>query len=329
MPTSRDCQAATPRPPGRYLIFFLFSTSQELATLAVVQQATLATGVFLLAGLTLTVYLISLRVLRPVRAARLAAEQLASGHLEDRMAVVGTEDLAGLARSMNHMAEELDKKITQLQNLSLVQQRFVSDVSHELRTPLTTIRMAAEVLHSHRDEFDAVSSRSTELLSAELDRFEGLLTDLLEISRFDAGAAQLAIDDVDLTVLAGEELAALQRLADRTGTRLTPRLREVRREVDGRRIRRVLRNLITNAIESTTSDHRLRPRQPGRGRDKLTDHGVGFTAEEARQVFTGSGEPIRPADAVGGTGLGLSISRTPAARRLARRGSPAPGLSSV
>ncbi len=212
--------AADLEAPGQepYPIFFLFSTSQERQTLAVVQQATLATGVFLLAGLTITVYLISLLVLRPVRAARLAAERLAAGHLDDRMAVVGTEDLAGLARSMNHMAEELDKKITQLQNLSLVQQRFVSDVSHELRTPLTTIRMAAEVLHAHRAAFDPASGRSSELLSAELDRFEELLTDLLEISRFDAGAAELALDDIDLSILTGEEVAALQRFAEQSGT---------------------------------------------------------------------------------------------------------------
>jgi two-component system sensor histidine kinase MtrB len=299
--------------PGQspYPVFFIFSTSQEQRTLAVVQQAALATGVFLLAGLTATVYLISLQVLRPVRAARLAAESLAAGHLEDRMDVVGTEDLAGLARSMNHMAEELDKKITQLENLSLVQQRFVSDVSHELRTPLTTIRMAAEVLHSHRQAFDAASGRSSELLSAELDRFEELLTDLLEISRFDAGAAQLALDDVDLAVLVGEEVDALQRLAEGTGSvmRLDADGPCVA-EIDSRRIRRILRNLITNAIEH------------GEGRPivvhvrgdetsvaiAVRDHGVGFSAAEAGQVFSRfwRADPSR-ARRVGGTGLGLSI----------------------
>ncbi len=305
--------AATLDAPGQapYPIFFLFSTSQEQRTLAVVQQAALATGVFLLAGLTATVYLISLQVLRPVRAARLAAESLAAGHLEDRMAVVGTEDLAGLARSMNHMAEELDKKITELQHLSLVQQRFVSDVSHELRTPLTTIRMAAEVLHAHRSAFDAASGRSSELLSAELDRFEELLTDLLEISRFDAGAAELALDDIDLTVLTGEEVAALQRLAEEFGTVMTldadgPCVAEV----DGRRIRRILRNLITNAIEHGEG----RPITVHvRGYDQavaiaVRDHGVGFSAVEAGQVFDRfwRADPSR-GRRVGGTGLGLSI----------------------
>ncbi len=305
--------AANLDAPGQapYPVFFLFSTSQERQTLAVVQQATLATGLFLLAGLTVTVYLVSLQVLSPVRAARLAAERLAAGHLDDRMDVVGTEDLASLARSMNHMAEELDRRLTELQNLSRVQQRFVSDVSHELRTPLTTIRMAAEVLHAHRGQFDAASGRSSELLSAELDRFEELLTDLLEISRFDAGAAELALDDIDLSGLAGEEVAALQRLAQEFGTRMTlDTIGQCVAEVDGRRIRRILRNLITNAIEH------------GEGRPivvhvrgdadavaiAVRDHGVGFTPAEAGQVFNRfwRADPSR-GRRVGGTGLGLSI----------------------
>lgn len=305
--------AANLDAPGQepYPIFFLFSTTQEENTLAVVQQATLATGVFLLAGLTATVYLISLQVLRPVRAARLAAESLAAGHLEDRMDVVGTEDLAGLARSMNHMAEELDKKITQLQNLSLVQQRFVSDVSHELRTPMTTIRMAAEVLHAHRASFDAASGRSSELLSAELDRFEELLTELLEISRFDAGAAELALDDVDLVVLTHDEVDALQRLAEEAGSVMTLDAdAKCLAEIDGRRIRRILRNLITNAIEHGEG----RPITVHvRGDESavaiaVRDHGVGFSAAEAGQVFNRfwRADPSR-GRRVGGTGLGLSI----------------------
>ncbi len=294
-----------------YPIFFVFPTDQELRTLAVVQQATLATGVFLLAGLTVTVYLISLQVIRPVRAARRAAERLAAGHLDDRMAVMGTEDLASLATSMNHMAQELAKKITQLQNLSLLQQRFVSDVSHELRTPLTTIRMAAEVLHANRARFDPPTARSAELLSAELDRFEALLTDLLEISRFDAGAAELSADEVDLTQLVAEEIDALGPLAVRSQTEVILHATGAcLAEVDGRRIRRIVRNLITNALEH------------GEGRPVIVhvcgdedavaiavrDHGVGFPAADAQQVFSRfwRADPAR-ARRVGGTGLGLSI----------------------
>ena len=228
------------------------------------------------------------------------------------MAVVGTEDLAGLARSMNHMAAELDKKLTELQNLSMVQQRFVSDVSHELRTPLTTIRMAGEVLHSHRDEFDAASRRSSELLSAEVDRFEELLTELLEISRFDAGAAELSLDEVDLASLAQDEVNSLEPLAEQSGTRIGLLVDGACvAEVDSRRIRRILRNLITNAIEHGER----RPITVTVSGDEaavaiaVRDHGVGMTAAETRQVFDRfwRADPSR-GRRVGGTGLGLSIS---------------------
>ena len=96
------------------------------------------------------------------------------------------------------MASSLQRQIRQLEDLSRVQRRFVSDVSHELRTPLTTVRMAADVLHEAREDFDPATARSAELLQTQLDRFEALLTDLLEISRYDAGAAVLDVEPVDL-----------------------------------------------------------------------------------------------------------------------------------
>jgi len=295
----------------RYPVFFLFSTAQEQQTLQIVQQATLATGFFLLVGLSLTVYLIARQVLRPVRAARLAAERMAAGHLDARMDVVGTEDLASLATSMNHMATELDRKLTQLQDLSLVQQRFVSDVSHELRTPLTTIRMAADVLHANREDFDAPTARSAELLAAELDRFEDMLTDLLEISRFDAGAAELSLDEVDLTQLVSAELAAVEPLAAEFGAVVTlDAPRPCRAEADPRRIRRIVRNLITNAIEHSEG----RPiavhvrSAPDAVAVAVRDHGVGLDDEQAQYVFDRfwRADPAR-GRRVGGTGLGLSI----------------------
>ena len=177
---------------GRYQIYLMFPLTQEVATLVVLRYAVVTTGAILVILLTFIAALVSRQVVTPVRAARRAAESLASGNLRDRMKVRGQDDLARLATSMNYMASELEKQINTLEELSAVQQRFVSDVSHELRTPLTTVRMAAEVLYEARDDFDPVAARSAELLQNELDRFEALLSDLLEISRFDAGAAQLS-----------------------------------------------------------------------------------------------------------------------------------------
>ena len=304
--------SALSAPGGlRYPVYFLFTQQPEADTLAVVQRATAVAGMIVLIGVVATVWLIALQVLRPIRAARLAAERLAAGHLDDRMAVRGTEDLAGLARSMNHMATELDRKITELEDLSQVQQQFVSDVSHELRTPLTTVRMAADVLHGQREEFDPLAARSAELLSAELDRFEELLTDLLEISRFDAGAAELSLDEVDLSQLAAEELIAQEPLAGRYDTPLELDAPDrCVATVDPRRIRRILRNLITNAIEHgegrAVSVH---VRADGDAvAVAVRDHGVGFSAAEAHQVFNRfwRADPARRRT-VGGSGLGLAI----------------------
>ena len=130
---------------------------------------------------------------------------------------------------MNYMASELEKQINTLEELSAVQQRFVSDVSHELRTPLTTVRMASEVLYEARDEFDPVAARSAELLQNELDRFEALLSDLLEISRFDAGAAQLNVEEVDLRDLVRRVVEANERLAESNHTEVNVHERARRR----------------------------------------------------------------------------------------------------
>jgi two-component system sensor histidine kinase MtrB len=211
------------------------------------------------------------------------------------------------------MAANLQRQIGRLEELSRVQQRFVSDVSHELRTPLTTVRMAADVLHESREDFDPVVRRSAELLQAQLDRFEVLLTDLLEISRFDAGAAVLNAEPHDIRDLVHKVVDVAMPLAERKGSHvvLDLPLEPCVAEVDARRIERVLRNLVVNAVEH------------GEGRDvfvrvrcdenavavAVRDHGVGLKPGEASLVFHRfwRADPAR-ARSTGGTGLGLSIS---------------------
>ncbi len=296
---------------GRYQMYMIFPLTQEVTTLEVLRTAVVTTGIILVILLTFIAALVSRQVVTPVRAARQAAESLASGNLHDRMQVRGTDDLARLATSMNYMASELEKQITTLEELSAVQQRFVSDVSHELRTPLTTVRMAAEVLHDSREDFDPIAARSAELLQAELDRFEALLTDLLEISRFDAGAAELSLATVDLRDIVARVVNAYAPLAERNSTLVLVRAPEpATAEVDARRIERILRNLVVNAIEHSESQ----PIDIWVESDDdavaiaVRDHGVGFEAGQAKQVFHRfwRADPAR-ARMVGGTGLGLSI----------------------
>ena len=172
-------------------LYYAFPFAQEDESLSLIRSTVIISGI----ALTLFVVGIGVMVTRlvvdPVRRAAGTAQRLAEGQLEQRMTVRGEDDLARLATSFNAMADSLQRQITQLEGLSQLQQRFTSDVSHELRTPLTTVQMAADVLHDARGDFPPHVARSAELLRAELDRFEGLLTDLLEISRYDAGAAVL------------------------------------------------------------------------------------------------------------------------------------------
>jgi two-component system sensor histidine kinase MtrB len=296
---------------GRYQIYLMFPLTQEVATLMVLRYAVVTTGAILVILLTFIAALVSRQVVTPVRAARRAAESLASGNLRDRMKVRGQDDLARLATSMNYMASELEKQINTLEELSAVQQRFVSDVSHELRTPLTTIRMASEVLYEARDDFDPVAARSAELLQNELDRFEALLSDLLEISRFDAGAAQLNLEEVDLRDLVRRVVEANDRLAETNHTVVNVHESgEAKAEVDARRIERILRNLLVNAIEHSEGHpiDILIESDDAAVAIAVRDHGVGFEASQARQVFHRfwRGDAAR-ARTVGGTGLGLAI----------------------
>ncbi len=295
----------------RFPVYYIFPMTSEVATLDALRDAVLTTGAAILAALTLIAYLVTVQVVRPVRRASQTALRLASGNLDERMAVRGTDDIASLAVSMNQMADDLQERIRELETLSLVQRRFVSDVSHELRTPLTTIKMAADVLHEKRSSFEPVTARTAELMSTEIDRFDEMLSDLLEISRFDAGAATLTLDEVDLTQLVSSEVEAQRAFAESQDTQLLFEADgPATAQVDARRIRRILRNLIVNAIEHGEQ----RPVEVHVASDDtavavtVRDRGVGFSAAQSAQVFERfwRADPSRTR-IIGGSGLGLSI----------------------
>lgn len=161
---------------------------------------------------------VSRTVVRPVADAAYVSERIAAGDLDRRMRVIGEDEVARLGTAFNHMAASLQDQITQLNQLSAMQQRFVSDVSHELRTPLTTVRMAAEVIHDARESFDPLTSRSAELMYNQIERFQNLLNDLLEVSRFDAGVAVLDRESTDLNVIARKVIDTATPVADEYGS---------------------------------------------------------------------------------------------------------------
>ena len=302
----------TPDDSGDYALYYLYPFAEEERTLGLVAQAVLLSGVVLMLLVAGVAWLVTRQVVTPVRLARRIAERLASGRLEERMQVRGKDDIARLGQSFNQMAGSLQRQIRQLEELSRLQHRFVSDVSHELRTPLTTVRMAADVLHEARPGFDPAAGRSAELLQAELDRFEALLADLLEISRFDAGAARLDITDVDLGELARREVDAQRAVARQGGVQLdvVAPVEPVMAQADPRRIERVMRNLLANAIAHARSRRVevIVAADDEAAALAVRDHGSGLHPGEAALVFNRfwRGDPAR-ARRGGGTGLGLAI----------------------
>jgi two-component system, OmpR family, sensor histidine kinase MtrB len=297
---------------GAYELYYLFPLDSVQQTLDLVQRALAVVGIVLVLLLGAIAWLVTRQVVNPVRVAARTAERFSAGRLEERMAVVGDDDLARLAASFNHMAGSLQRQISQLEDLSRVQRRFVSDVSHELRTPLTTVRMAADVLHDSRGEFESATARAAELLQTQLDRFEALLTDLLEISRFDAGAAVLEPEPVDVRDVVRRVVEAAEPLAERRETRIRTLLPTVPClvEADARRLERIVRNLVVNAIEH--GEGRSIEVRVAADADAVAvgvrDHGVGLRPGEAALVFNRfwRADPAR-ARTSGGTGLGLAI----------------------
>ena len=296
-----------------YELYYLFPLTQEQQTLDLVRGAVLVTGTLLIVLLVVIAALVTRQVVSPVRAAARTASRLSQGALSERMRVRGQDDLARLAASFNEMATSLQRKIKELESLSSLQQQFVSDVSHELRTPLTTVRMAADVMFEERASFDPPTARAVELLQTQLDRFEALLVDLLEISRFDAGAVVLESEAFDLNQLVARIATSSAPLAERCGTSI--RVQQAGGPVmvagDARRIDRVMRNLIGNAIEHGNAegiDIAIGANDEAAA-VTVRDFGVGLRPGEAALVFNRfwRADPAR-ARSTGGTGLGLAIS---------------------
>ncbi|GAA4348790.1 MtrAB system histidine kinase MtrB [Microbacterium rhizosphaerae] len=298
---------------GPYELYLAYDLGGASQTLSFVQGTLWVVGIALIVLIGAIAWFVLRSLTAPIGAAAETSAKLAAGDFSERLPVRGEDELATLGRSFNAMADSIESQIKELADLSLVQQRFVSDVSHELRTPLTTIRLASDMLNDRRDDFDPATARAAELLQAQVQRFETLLTDLLEISRYDAGSVQLELEPTSLAHLAEDVIGSMSQLAEQHGTtvRLVAPGGYSPVDMDPRRIRRIVRNLIGNAIEH------------GEGRPivvtvdsnqqavalSVRDFGLGMTPEQAERAFDRfwRADPSRTRT-IGGTGLGLSIS---------------------
>lgn len=303
-----------PSSAGRYELYIGYSLADAEGTLQFVQQVLGIAGLILILLVGGVAWIVVRLVVAPVRVAALTSQRLAAGDFEVRIPEKGEDVIATLARSFNGMADSLQAQISELATLSRVQQRFVSDVSHELRTPLTTMKLAGDVLFDQRDEFPPVAERTTELLHGQIERFETLLADLLEISRHDAGSVTLELEPTNLVSLAGDEIAGMQGLAEANGSSLTLSAPGgyFDAEMDPRRIRRILRNLLGNAIEHGSGHEIVVTVDSNQTAVALAvrDYGHGMTGDEVVRVFDRfwRADPSRKRT-LGGTGLGLAIAQ--------------------
>jgi two-component system sensor histidine kinase MtrB len=297
---------------GRYEMYLLFPLTNQNKTLTLISRSIIIVDIALVFLIGLITWLVTRQVVRPVREAARVAEQFTSGDLNQRMQVNRQDEIATLGNSFNEMADSIQQQITRLENLSRVQQRFVSDVSHELRTPLTTLRMASEIIYSSRDRFDPQVARSAELLVGNIERFERLLEDLLEVSRFDAEVAILEPADFNLISLINRSVEDLELVAKENGTKIvfTPDTQDLLITADARRVERILRNLLNNAIDHADSKpiHIYLEYNDNDVAVAVRDHGVGIDENSLLRVFDRfwRADPSR-SRVRGGTGLGLSI----------------------
>lgn len=298
---------------GAHELYFVYSLADEQANLNLVMQVLGGGGIALLLLVGAMTWVVVYSVLVPVRRTVRTAERLAAGDLNARVLSQGQDEMAQLADSFNKMAGSLQSKIDTLGQMSRLQQRFVSDVSHELRTPLTTMRIADDVIFDARGALDPAALRSAELLHDQIERFDAMLADLLEISRIDSGSARLSFETADINILARRVAQDASSLAEKVGCEVVLDLPPYpcTAELDTRRVTRIIRNLVVNAIEHSEGNPVVITTDTSETAVSLrvSDHGVGMSPEVTSRVFDRfyRADTAR-ARTTGGTGLGLAIS---------------------
>ena len=295
---------------GNYELYLVYDLQGEQDTLDFVQRTLIFGGFFSVFLIGLVSLFVTNWLVRPVRLVAQVSETIAGGDLSRRIPERGQDIIAVLAHSFNRMAEDLETQIKRLKQLSTMQQRFVSDVSHEMKTPLTVIKLSLNRLGERKNSLDEPTAALVERLDRQVFKFETLLAGLLEMSRFDAGVAKLELEPRDVREVAGEALVGIQPLADERGCRLMVDLQEANceAEIDGRRIERIISNLLSNAIIHSGSKDILVAVAANKDAVavSVTDYGVGMSAEQSQHVFDRfyRADPSRTKE---GTGLGMAI----------------------
>ncbi|MFF5565614.1 sensor histidine kinase [Streptomyces sp. NPDC012623] len=267
-------------------------------------------------GLAVVLALLAARgVLRPVRELRRAAGSMAEGRFDTRLAVHGSDELADLSQTFNETASALDRSVAELRRMEARARAFAADVSHELRTPLAAMSAVTEVLDEDARHLDPDTATAVRLISRETGKLSRLVDDLMEVSRFDAGAAELRLDEIDLA----ESLTRTLASRGWTGTVETdlPPPDALRVRADPRRLDVVVANLVANALRHGAPPVRVRlyaaPGEPGdataRAVVEVADHGPGIPVDVLPHVFERFYKSDTARTRTEGSGLGLAIAR--------------------
>ncbi|MDG4536418.1 HAMP domain-containing sensor histidine kinase [Streptomyces sp. AV19] len=301
-------RAGRPDEPSGLVVYASFSLAGQERDVAALVAAARAGVLPVVLLAVVPALLAARRVLRPVRQLRSAAEDMAAGALDTRIAVTGGDELADLGRTFNSMATALQSDAAALRAMEARARRFAADVSHELRTPLAAMTAVTGVLDQDAasGRLDPETSEALELVADETDKLVRMVEDLMEISRFDAGAAVLELDEIDVAELVGKTLA-LRHWRERVGADVPPGLRV---RLDPRRVDVVLANLIGNALRHGGPSVPVDVRARAEG-DRLvvtvTDGGPGIPEDVLPHVFDRftKGDAARTRSE--GSGLGLAI----------------------
>ncbi len=293
--------------PGIGTYFEYFSLDEAQATLSSVRLSLVFAGlVSILLGVLLGVFA-ARRAVKPVATVAQAASSIAGGRLDTRLEASEDPDLRVLTESFNDMAEALQQRVER-------DARFASDVSHELRSPLMTLAASVEVMEARRDDMPERAQAALDLLSSDVVRFQGLVEDLLEISRFDAGAIRLHLEELLVAEFVRQAVAVSS--VPSTPIHVSERAEHALIRGDRRRLARVIANLIDNARAYGGGEPEISiavvgdPEQPiSRVQIAVEDRGPGIPADERDLVFErfarGGGAGRRTGSE--GAGLGLAL----------------------
>ncbi|MFG2292456.1 ATP-binding protein [Streptomyces sp. NPDC048603] len=300
------------REPTRLVFYVTMPLVPEQATVGLMVEAARSGALPGLAIALVPALLAARSVLRPVREMRRATERIGSGRLDTRIEVRGADELAGLARTFNETARALERSVDELQQAGARARRFAADVSHELRTPLAGMLAVTEVLDEDAERLDPDTAKALRLISSETGKLAVLVEDLMEISRFDARAAELNLDEVDIAEAVTKTLQRRRWGPEQVTTELP---RDIRARLDPRRFDVILANLVGNALKHGEAPVRVTVQTraaTGSGDGarlllEVADSGPGIAPEVLPHIFDRFFKADASRARSAGSGLGLAI----------------------